>query len=97
MELASVVGTAAGICTSVASIPQIVTTIKKKKAADVSPVMFAVLLTGNALWAWYGFMRSDIPIVATNLLSVFLDLVMLLLRFKYRTKKEGFVKAKYRR
>ena len=87
MELASFIGVAAGICTSAASIPQIVTTIRKKKAADVSPIMFAVLLAGNALWAWYGMMKSDIPIMATNLFSVCLDLVMLFLRFKYRTKK----------
>ena len=87
MELAFVIGTAAGICTSVASIPQIVTTIQKKKAADVSPVMFAVLLAGNALWTWYGLIRSDVPIMATNLFSVLLDLVMLFLRFKYRSRK----------
>jgi MtN3 and saliva related transmembrane protein len=87
MELASLIGTAAGICTSVASIPQIVTTIQKKKAADVSPVMFTVLLAGNALWAWYGLIKSDVPIMVTNFFSVLLDLVMLFLRHKYRTKQ----------
>jgi MtN3 and saliva related transmembrane protein len=87
MELVSFTGIAAGVCTSVASIPQIVTTIKKKKAADVSPVMFAVLLAGNALWAWYGLMRSDIPIMVTNLLSLMLDLLMLFLRFKIPGEK----------
>ena len=87
MELASFIGVAAGVCTSVASVPQIITTIKKKKAADVSPLMFAVLLAGNALWAWYGLLKSDLPIMITNLFSVFLDLVMLYLRFKYRAKK----------
>jgi MtN3 and saliva related transmembrane protein len=87
MELASFIGVAAGVCTSVASVPQIITTIKKKKAADVSPLMFAVLLAGNALWAWYGLIKSDLPIMITNLFSVCLDLVMLYLRFKYRAKK----------
>jgi len=86
MQLETLIGIAGGICTSVASIPQIITTIKKKKAADVSPVMFAVLLAGNALWAWYGLLRSDIPVLATNLLSVLLDLVMLFLKFRYRAK-----------
>ena len=87
MELVSVIGMVAGVCTSVASIPQIVTTIKKKKATDVSPAMFAVLLAGNALWACYGILRADLPIIVTNAVSVLLDLVMLYLRFKYRTKK----------
>jgi MtN3 and saliva related transmembrane protein len=87
VESTSVIGIAAGVCTSVASIPQIVTTIQKRKAADVSPVMFAVLLAGNGLWAWYGLLKSDVPILVTNSLSVLLDLTMLYLRFKYRVKK----------
>lgn len=87
MELAGFIGLAAGACTTVASIPQIITTIKKKKAADVSPLMFAALLAGNALWAWYGLLKSDLPVMVTNLISVVLDLVMLFLRFKYRQQK----------
>ena len=60
MEFTSIIGFVAGICTTIASVPQIVKTIQKKKAADVSPLMFASLLTGNALWVWYGIMRSDL-------------------------------------
>jgi MtN3 and saliva related transmembrane protein len=86
MDSLQVIGLAAGVCTSAASIPQIVTTIKKKKAADVSPFMFIVLLAGNSLWVWYGIQKSDFPIIATNVASVILDLVMLFLRFKYRQK-----------
>jgi MtN3 and saliva related transmembrane protein len=86
MEFTGFIGITAGVCTTVASVPQIVTTIKKKKAADVSPLMFVSLLAGNVLWAWYGLMRSDLPIAATNIVSVMLDLLMLFLRFKYRAK-----------
>jgi MtN3 and saliva related transmembrane protein len=86
MEFSAIIGLTAGVCTTIASVPQIVKTIKKKKAADVSPLMFVSLLTGNALWAWYGVMRSDFPVTATNMVSVLLDLVMLFLRFKYRAK-----------
>lgn len=48
-------GLLAGICTSSAIIPQLVTTIKKKKASDVSRMMFVVLLTGKALWGLLWF------------------------------------------
>ena len=83
MQGIEIIGLAAGVCTSAASIPQIVTTIKKKHAADVSPIMFVVLLAGNILWTYYGFRKSDIPISATNILAVLLDMVMLFLRYKY--------------
>jgi MtN3 and saliva related transmembrane protein len=54
MEFVDILGLVAGICTSSSVIPQIITTIKKKKAAEVSLVMFIVLMTGNALWIYYG-------------------------------------------
>ncbi|WP_353719032.1 SemiSWEET transporter [Dyadobacter sp. 676] len=87
MDIIEVVGLVAGICTSSAVIPQLVTTIRKKKASDVSMAMFIVLLTGNALWVFYGFNKSDIPIIATNLFTIGLNVAMLVLKFKY--KKAG--------
>ena len=59
-------------------MPQIVNTIIKKKAAAVSPFMFMVSLAGNGLWVYYGLSKSDIPIYATNIISL-LDMVMLAL------------------
>ncbi|GAB3934712.1 SemiSWEET family sugar transporter [Mucilaginibacter myungsuensis] len=84
MEATEILGLAAGICTSGAAIPQIVTTIKKKEAKQVSPVMFAVLMIGNGLWVYYGIHKDDLPIIITNCLSVTFDLIMLFLKFRYR-------------
>lgn len=83
MEFIEILGFVAGVCTSAASIPQIVKIIKEKKAADVSPMMFIVLLAGNSLWAYYGIDKSDMPIIATNIFAVALDITMLVLRKKY--------------
>jgi len=86
MSLLPILGIVAGCFTSAASIPQIVTAIKTKQVSNVSPWMFVVLLTGNALWAYYGFARKDLPITLTNCLSVLLDVLMLSLRWKYRQR-----------
>ncbi|WP_295767192.1 SemiSWEET transporter [uncultured Mucilaginibacter sp.] len=87
MDVLEILGLVAGICTSTASLPQIISTIKTKKASEVSPFMFIVLLAGNVLWTWYGLQKNDLPIIATNVLAVILDLVMLYLRFRYRKNK----------
>jgi MtN3 and saliva related transmembrane protein len=84
MDGTEILGLVAGVCTSAASLPQIIKTLKTKKAGEVSPFMFIVLLTGNALWTWYGIQKNDLPIIATNVFSVVLDLVMLFLKFRYR-------------
>lgn len=81
-----IIGIVAGFFTSAASIPQIVTAIKTKQVSNVSPWMFVVLLAGNALWAYYGFARKDLPITLTNCVSVVLDILMLVLRWKYRPR-----------
>jgi len=86
MDFIQIIGLIAGICTASSVIPQLVTTIKKKKAEQVSLGMFLVLMFGNGLWVYYGISKADIPIIATNVLSICLNLVMLFLKFKYNRR-----------
>jgi MtN3 and saliva related transmembrane protein len=87
MDFIEILGLVAGICTSSAVIPQLVTTIKKKKASEVSTLMFVVLLTGNALWVYYGVDKKDVPIIATNIFTICLNIAMLFLKYKYKDNK----------
>jgi MtN3 and saliva related transmembrane protein len=87
MDFIEVLGLVAGICTSSAVVPQLVTTIRKKKASEVSTLMFVVLLTGNALWVYYGVDKKDVPIIATNIFTICLNIAMLFLKYKYKNNK----------
>jgi MtN3 and saliva related transmembrane protein len=84
MDFIEILGLVAGICTSSAVVPQLVTTVKKKKASEVSIWMFIVLLTGNALWVYYGFDKQDVPIISTNIFTICLNTAMLFLKYKYK-------------
>ncbi len=86
MEGIDILGIIAGICTSSSIIPQIVKTLKEKKAQEVSVFMFIVLMTGNALWIYYGFEKSDIAIITTNFFALVLNIVMIVLKFRYKEK-----------
>ncbi|KQN38683.1 hypothetical protein ASE92_04460 [Pedobacter sp. Leaf41] len=83
MEGIDILGIVAGICTSSSILPQIIKTLKKKKAEEVSIFMFIVLMTGNALWIYYGFVKSDIAIISTNFFALALNIVMIVLKFRY--------------
>ena len=83
MEFIEIVGLTAGVFTSAAAIPQVITTIKTRQAKDVSPLMFVVMMIGNCLWVYYGINKSDLPIILTNLVTVALDITMLCLKYKY--------------
>ena len=82
-----ILGLVAGACTSLAILPQVVTTFKTKKASDVSMFMFIVMLTGNVLWVVYGVAKSDFAIIITNLITVALNITMLVFKVKYKENK----------
>ena len=83
-----ILGIVAGICTTIAVIPQIRKAWKTKKVEDVSPGMFAVLMFGVFLWIIYGIIKNDIPIIATNGVSLGLNSVMLYLMVKFGKKQQ---------
>ncbi len=87
MNWEQVLGLIAGICTTVAVIPQIWKAWKSKKVKNVSPGMFAILMLGLALWVVYGAIKSDIPIIATNAVAFGLNSFMFYLMIKYKDNK----------
>ena len=89
MNMTQIIGIAAGVLTSIAMLPQLIKIIKEKKAENVSVVMLSVLMAGLALWAIYGFMQNDLPIIVTNCFSFLLNLVVLIFRIKYSGVKEN--------
>lgn len=86
MEWTDVLGLVAGICTTIAVIPQIKKTWQTKKAEDVSPGMFSILIFGVFLWVIYGITQRDMPIIVTNGVSLALNGMMLFLMLRYRKK-----------
>ncbi len=82
----SIIGIAAGVCTTVSALPQLIKALKTKQVEGLSPVMFSILLVGLSLWVAYGFLRNDLPIIITNGTSVLLNGVVLVLYFMYREK-----------
>lgn len=86
MEITQIVGLFAGICTASSLLPQLIKTVKEKKADDISKVMLFVLMIGVATWIVYGVMRDDLPIIITNSFSLLLNISMIILRIKYNRK-----------
>jgi len=83
-----VIGIIAGILTSASMLPQLIKTVKKKEASDLSAYIFIMLIVGTGLWAYYGVLKNDIPIIATNIFSVILNAIGLFLKFRYSPKEE---------
>ncbi|MBC7916054.1 MAG: SemiSWEET transporter [Pyrinomonadaceae bacterium] len=82
-----IIGLAAGILTSTAMIPQVVKTIKEKNAENISPFMVIILILGTGIWAYYGFLKDDLPLIITNIFSCFVNTVMLFCKVKFSKSK----------
>lgn len=86
MNATAWIGIFAGVCTSSSLLPQLVKTIREKKAEEISKLMLFVLMTGVATWIVYGVLKKDLPIILTNAFSLLLNLILIVLRFKYSRK-----------
>jgi MtN3 and saliva related transmembrane protein len=82
-----IIGIAASVCTAVCMLPQLIKIIKEKKAEDISLPMVITLLTGLALWITYGIMKKDLVIAISNGISVVINVSLMVLSIKYKTKK----------
>ena len=87
VAVTKIVGIAAGIFTSTSMLPQVIKMFKEKKASQVSIFMLLILLAGLSLWVWYGFLKNDWPIIITNIFSLIINVIMVVLRYKYRNNK----------
>jgi len=83
-QIIKIIGLVAGVLTAASAVPQVIKTIKLKQAEEVSPIMFLLLVGGTGLWAYYGFLRDDLPIIIANLFSFTVNVTMLFLRWKYK-------------
>lgn len=86
MNLIDLIGTFAGILTSISMIPQLIKVLKEKKVEDVSLLMLIVLLLGVCLWVVYGIMKEEWPIILSNGFSVLVNTILLIYYFIYSKK-----------
>ena len=82
MDLVTVLGGVAALCTTVSYFPQLQKCWQTGHTGDLSLVMFLVLAAGVALWTVYGFLKADPVIVCANAVSF--ALLMGILYFKIR-------------
>lgn len=80
--LASALGYAAGLLTTLSCVPQVIKSWRSRSVRDFSAAMLVVLSVGLVLWIAYGVTRGDWPIILTNGVSLTLWLSLLWLKIR---------------
>jgi MtN3 and saliva related transmembrane protein len=84
MDGFTLIGLAAGFCTTAAFLPQAIKTWKTKSAKDLSLGMYSIFCTGVVLWLTYGIMIGDIPIIVTNAVTMLLAFSILYFKLSFK-------------
>ena len=77
----------AAILTTLAFLPQLIKTLKTKKAEDVSLITLIMFLTGVLSWIVYGYKIASIPILLANLITFILNLLILIFKITFSKNK----------
>ena len=76
----------AAILTTAAFLPQLIKTLKTKKADDVSLITLIMFISGVFSWIIYGYKISSLPILLANIITFILNLLILGSKIYYAKK-----------
>jgi MtN3 and saliva related transmembrane protein len=77
------IGLSAGFLTSIAVIPQVVRTWRRKQAVDISVWQPLILIAGLVLWLFYGIAIGDTPLIVANSFTIVCYLFLLGMKIVY--------------
>jgi len=78
-----IIGSLAGIFTTVAFVPQVVKILKTKHTKDLSLLTFSTFAAGVFLWLIYGISIREFPVIAANSLGFVLALTIVVMKIKH--------------
>ena len=84
MDTIIIIGYIAGALTTISFIPQVVRAWKLKETRDLSLSMLILFAAGILLWTWYGIRTESLPIIAANIITFVLILLLLGLKIRYK-------------
>jgi MtN3 and saliva related transmembrane protein len=84
MDTIVLVGYIAGTLTTLSFVPQVARAWKLKETRDLSLSMLLLFALGVLLWTLYGIWTGSVPIIAANIVTFVLILVLLWMKVKYQ-------------
>lgn len=83
MDTIVLIGYVAGILTTLSFVPQVIRAWKLKEMRDLSLAMLLLFALGVLLWTFYGVWTGSMPIIAANVITFILILILLWMKIKY--------------
>jgi MtN3 and saliva related transmembrane protein len=82
--MTELIGYLAAIITTVCYLPQAMHVIRTKHVAGISLLAYSLLFVGVSLWAVYGVLKHDWPLMLANFISLILIGTILVMKIRLR-------------
>ena len=92
-EIAPIFGWLATAASATSFTPQAWKIIKSRRTGDISAAMYAVTVTGFALWTAYGALLGQWPLIMTNSLCLLLSGFILVMKLLPARDKQAVADA----
>ena len=83
MDPVILTGYIAGTLTTISFVPQVLRAWKLKETRDLSLAMLLLFAAGILLWTLYGIWMASLPIIAANVMTFMLLLILIWLKITY--------------
>lgn len=93
MDTVNVIGTLAGVLTTIAFIPQVARTWKTGSARDISLLTYLMFSAGVALWLIYGVLLHALPVILANGVTLALSISILGLKIRDMLSRQRRLRA----
>ena len=70
LQRSEVIGFLAGLGTTFAAVPDLLTMLRRRSTAAVNPRMATIMGVFQILWIYYGLLIASRPVIAWNLIAV---------------------------
>jgi MtN3 and saliva related transmembrane protein len=84
MDTIVIVGYIAGTLTTLSFVPQVIRAWKLRETRDLSLAMLLFFAAGVLLWTVYGIWTGSMPVIAANVITFFLILILLWMKIRYQ-------------
>lgn len=93
MDAATLVGTAATLCSTTSFLPQAWKVIRTRDTTAISRKMYLITVVGFSLWLTYGVLLWQWPLMVTNGICLVLSGFILMMKVLPRHRKEAVAAA----
>jgi uncharacterized protein with PQ loop repeat len=88
-QRSEILGLVAGFGTTFAAMPDLLAMLKRRSSAGMNPRMVTITGVSQIVWVYYGLLIASRPVVAWNVVAVFINLFSVGAYFHFFRKEKA--------